>query len=253
MREAILVAGVVGLLAGGAAGDTIVRRANAEEGFCWGVVWRGLWNTTHHGEISFWNTREDNQSNCAVAHFDRGAVQNAINAEGPNWDARLVATYYDWMSEAPHAQMIPVAGLFTTDTWPSQPVDSGNSTSHRADHANGVKWGLSGTEYGSFEAMVEATVAPGVASIAMPPWSLRPGTGIIDIVVDIDDAMVTEYLNNTSVTGFYLSDHYEQNVDVAGNSQAGGAHFLRLEFIPEPATMMLMGLGGLGLLLRKRR
>jgi len=66
--------------------------------------------------------------------------------------------------------------------------------------------------------------------------------------------------SNSNSSGFLLGSNYEVFTVVVGGSGTltisandGGGGFGGFQLTPEPATMALLGLGGLGVLLRRKR
>lgn len=80
------------------------------------------------------------------------------------------------------------------------------------------------------------------------------------VEVDLDPAFVADLLGNGMNRGIVLWEnadlpHPDDNWQAHMKEWGGGARaaYIRVEMIPEPATMVLLGLGGLGMLIRRKR
>ena len=75
--------------------------------------------------------------------------------------------------------------------------------------------------------------------------------------VVLDAAVYDDLVNNSLNRGlrtFHIDDH-DNNSKVAFREQSGGAQtpYIELTVVPEPFSLALLGLGGLGLLIRRKR
>ncbi len=226
----ILVLLVVMCCAGMALGDVVPN--SQYDG------WRG-WNNHAPGNTwmdSWGNTGDWGGTLCdaAVAEFDRAAIQTAIsNVGGAPYAAYLhIQVNSDNLAALGVAR--PIAGVFSLPNFP---------------------WGsATGTGTG-FEVNVKANADGNNMHDETLPWSYSAVPGGYDLKIDVGQAMVDWYFAHPNANGFFISN---ANPDGSVNpgqrldTYAGGSTFT-LEIVPEPATMLLLGLGGLGVLIRRKR
>ena len=210
--------------------------------------WRGFWNPDTKGRPSNWGGAPE--CNADLGAFDRVAIQAAINtaiaAEG-DWDAYLVVTHPDWGTGA-MGSLVPVAGVYDVDTtivWGAM-----------ATHTDGDSSWTDGAVTGQFEPVMltgGSSVVEGSPSYTFRPNAIVPAQE--DVVIDISEGLVQHFLDTASAGGFFVSGTQETEYQVYGGNQWGGSGDIRLEIlpVPEPATMGLLALGGLGVLIRRKK
>ncbi len=135
---------------------------------------------------------------------------------------------------------IDVADALWSGGWDTATYDDATTVSFKVN-ATGIStinaddWNITDTTYGGLSTL--ELLADGAA---VDSYTL---VHTIDEVTSADLAV----LNMTGDAGFTNL----RVVDVAGDGSAG--YDVTVDYIPEPATMLLLTIGGLGVLLRKRR
>ena len=222
-------------------------------GTAWGDVvpnlqydgWRG-WNN-HDASYTWmdsWGNHDDWGSStycdAAVAQFDRPSILTAINnvtgGSGP-YDAYLhIAVTQDADNLAALGIARPVAGVFAIDNFP---------------------WGSATGTGTNFEVNVVANANGSNMHDDTFAWSYDTLSDRYLLNLNVGQAMVDFYLNHTAADGFFIS-----NANPDGTYNPGqrldtlwgqGSATFTLEIVPEPATLLLLGLGGLGVLVRRKR
>ena len=248
MKRTLAILLVVGYLAGVGLGAPIVVKYTADDI----NGWQGYYNNRKGGQpwLRDWNLASG-QNDCVVARLDRAEIQAAIDSmvnQYGSWGAYLVTTEAGGGLAAGFA---PMGGMFDVDV-----CDYSSGSMNYRDVLGGDDWAYGATNYPSFKDAVLASEAAGDSMVCLGPAWTRPNSIVatqFDLVVDIPEAMVQLYLDNDDADGFFFSGLTDAIEVTYAYSQWSKAANLRLEITPEPATIMLIGLGGLGLLLRKRR
>jgi hypothetical protein len=235
----------------GVVSDTVNGDANG---------WRGTFNNskdTGGGSTANADNWGTGTGDCALFAPDKSELQSVVTAAGTALDAWMLVPERNAVTGTPNM----VAGIFTADNiqW--------SSTALRYNKANdaGDQWKYSGTSYADFEAMVAAGVLGGGAEVLVgAPFTtpiLNLGTDAAGqggntnavIKIHIGPEMVRDYLNG-AFSGFFVSntDTTVGGVTIYGGTQwSNGIGSPSLMVTPEPATMVLLILGGLALIRRR--
>jgi len=217
-------------------------------GTAWGDVvpniqydgWRG-WNNHDAGAswMDSWGNHDDwgsaTMCDAAVAEFDRAAIQTAINNVGGGaYDAYLhIAVDLSYTANLAIAR--PVAGVFAIDNFPW-----GSAT------CSGTAFEVNVTGNANGNNMVDDTHA----------WSYDTLSDRYMLNLHVGQAMVDFYLAHTDADGMFISNANPNGSDLnerIAPPWGQGQPTFTLEIIPEPATLLLLGLGGLGALIRRKR
>ena len=233
-----------------------------------GNGWMGYTNNRKTGaaQLSSWGDYDDWETNRymngVIGGYDRAEVQAAIDlnvALYGGWDAKVLLTHPTWVGVP--AGFDPVVGLFSADLPEGETVTSfyDSLSMNTRDVFGADDWTYGGTAYAQFEDFADTCVAGGDGMILEDQpwyqWIYNDPIAHNKVVVKVPNAMITEYLTNEDITGFFASNKQENDVAMdhyAGN-QWTGRGFMVLEITPEPATLLLIAVGGVGLVLRRKR
>ena len=128
------------------------------------------------------------------------------------------------------------------------PLTTGDRTE---DPANSVVWTDGVNPVGSFRDIYDTP--PMTNSVGLVYDGTEVQTDYTSCVLDA--AVVDDLLNNALNRGLFMHDTEWGNMNVYMREQGGGsvAPKLIVTFVPEPLSLALLGFGGLGLLIRRKR
>jgi len=121
------------------------------------------------------------------------------------------------------------------------------------DVANSTAWSSQddGSDVSSFRVIFDGNRGATTTGMVLPSTAVDGDW----ISVVLDDAVVAELLTNPLNRGLYTNGDSWENSNVYSRDQAGGlfAPYLEVTFVPEPATMGLLVLGGVAALIRRKK